>query len=120
MIVQDRPTKKWISVLAGFGAVFLLSACSGGEPSESDIQAVIKAGYDKSAESARTMSGGVLPDGMLPQFFGAKKIGCAAAQGSAGYNCDIEIDASKPIIGRSQEMVKLRFVKSDNGWVIVQ
>lgn len=112
--------KKRAAVLVGFGAVFLLSACSGGEPSEKDIQAVIKAGYDRSAESARTMSGGVLPDSMLPQFFGAKKIGCAEAQGSVGYNCDIEIDASKPIVGRSQEMVNLRFVKSDNGWIIVQ
>lgn len=119
MISLNQSVKKWAAILASSSAVFLLFACSS-EPSESEIQAVIKAGYDRSAENARTMSGGVLPDSMLPQFFGAKKIGCAAAQGSAGYNCDIEIDASKPIVGRSQEMVKLRLVKGDNGWVIVQ
>jgi hypothetical protein len=47
-----------------------------------------------------------------------KKIGCAPAQGDPGYNCDVEVDATLPLAGRTKNVTKIRFTKGSDGWVV--
>jgi len=49
-----------------------------------------------------------------------KKLGCAEAQGAAGYNCDVDIDVTAPFVGRTKNTSKLRLIKGSDGWQIVE
>jgi hypothetical protein len=51
---------------------------------------------------------------------GVKKVACAAAQGSAGFSCDIELDMTVPLAGRSKSVKSVRFVKASDGWQVSQ
>lgn len=53
-----------------------------------------------------------------------KKVGCLKAEGKNGYQCDVDIDLDikLPFIGFQKQsgIQSLRFVKTDNGWSVVQ
>lgn len=98
--------------------IFALGGCGGGEPSESDISGAI----EKQLKSQLESSAGVLKEEDLT-INSIKKIGCKEAEGSSGYNCDIDvdIDIKMPFIGKQKQkgVQTLRFVKTDEGWSAV-
>ncbi len=113
---------KAIPYIAACG-VLLLSACSG-EPSE---RAIRKA-FDRSLSEAMQNSGeagaafGLSPsavESLTPKLHSLKKIGCKAAQGAEGYNCDVEIDIELPIFGRQKDTTNVRLVKASDGWRVL-
>lgn len=96
-----------------------LAGCSSG-PSEGDIGKVVKAEIEKSNHQFDNIAGGMMKGKMQTELHSVKKIGCKEAEGSPGYNCDVEIDATAPMVGRHKETAKIRFVKGDDGWKITQ
>lgn len=80
-----------------------LSGCSG-EPSSSDIEKAVRANVDQSNQQAKNFGGKFASDNLLTKVYGVKKVGCAAAQGSSGFNCDVEVDVSAPFVGRSKNV----------------
>ena len=82
------------------------TGCSA-EPSESDITKT----YEKKVSE--------MPAVLAPKLYGIKKLGCAKAEGNRGYNCDLQVDAE--VFGqRNKNGVKVRFVKADDGWVLME
>ena len=86
----------------------VLAGCSG-EPSSGDIEEVVKADMDKANQQ--------MPEGMKAELHSVKKISCVEAKESAGYNCDVEIDVTAPMVGRNKSVGQIRMVKGSDGWV---
>ena len=97
----------------------LIAGCSG-EPSEADIRAVYEAEIAKTNEQMINL-GGEQAANLLgkSELHSITKLACKEADQTSGYNCDVEVDMSVPLLGRSTQMRTRRFVKSDNGWVVI-
>ena len=108
-------------------AVSLFASGCSGEPSEADIKAAFEKDMAKTAQSideAGKMFGGMgksLTDSLgRMELHSVKKIGCAEAKDAPGFVCDVEVDMTVPIAGRSKEMATARFVKGPDGWVVAE
>jgi hypothetical protein len=88
-----------------------LGGCSG-EPSSGDIEKAMKADIEKANE--------MFPGEMKAELHSVKKVSCVEAKRSAGYNCDVEIDVTAPILGRQKDVGQIRLVKGSDGWVTVE
>lgn len=97
-----------------------LCGCSG-EPSSSDVDRAVKATVDAENQQMKKLYGGKLvTNSMLTKVNEVKKIGCSTAQGSSGFNCDVEMDVSAPLVGKQKRIVQMRFVKSSDGWQVTR
>jgi hypothetical protein len=119
----EEDMKFCLSLLA---MLLIMAGCSG-QPSEADIKAAFEKDMAKTAQSideAGKMFGGLgtsLTDSLgKMELHAVKKIGCAEAKDAPGFVCDVEIDMTVPIAGRSKEMATARFVKGPEGWVVVK
>ncbi len=108
-------------------AASLLAAGCSGEPSEADIKAAFEKDMAKTAQSideAGKILGGVgkaLTDSLgKTELHAVKKIGCAEAKDAPGFVCDVEVDMTVPLAGRSTETATVRFVEGPDGWVVVK
>jgi len=103
--------------------VIALGGCSG-EPSSVDIEKAIKALVEQEnqqlKQTAGKLGGKGAADDYLTKVHEVRKIACTAAQGSSGFNCDVEMDLSMPLAGRQKAVKQLRFVKSSDGWQVTK
>jgi hypothetical protein len=106
--------------LCALAPVSLLIAGCSGEPSEADIRAVYEAEIAKTNEQMINL-GGEQAANLLgkSELHSITKLACKEADQTSGYNCDVEVDMSVPLLGRSTQMRTRRFVKSDKGWVVI-
>jgi hypothetical protein len=108
--------KKLLVVLFG---TTLLAACSGGEPSEKDIEAALLAQLQQQLSASSDV---FKPEDVVVNAI--KKVGCVAAEGSAGYQCDVDIDVvvTLPYVGEQhqQGVQSMRFVETETGWAAVE
>ncbi|GAA0779910.1 hypothetical protein GCM10009108_18910 [Castellaniella ginsengisoli] len=95
-------------------ALLLLAACSS-EPSQADLQAAVQKAVDRQNESMQSMVGGVLD---MPKFAlnGVEKLSCTSSRDKPGYVCDIRLDITRPLVGRTVDQATARFIKTDQGW----
>lgn len=98
-------------------SVIALAGCSGGEPSSADVEKSIKAMTDEAVQELE--KAGTMPQHLRPTIHAVKKLGCAAAQGEAGYICDVESEVSTPATGRLKAVEKYRLVENSDGWVSI-
>lgn len=97
-----------------------INGCSS-EPSSGDIEKAIRAAVDQENQQAKKMFGEKIATGdMLTKVHEARKVSCAAAQGFPGFNCDVELDVSVPLVGRQKAVKQLRFVKASDGWQVTK
>ena len=108
-------------------AVLLAVAGCAMEPSDADIRAALEKDIAKSAESIDSAgkifggAGKALTDAIgKPELHGVKKIGCTEAKDARGFVCDIEVDMTAPLAGRSKETTTARFVKGPEGWMLMK
>lgn len=92
-------------------SALLLTACSG-EPSSSDIEKVLQSGFAQFNTQMTTFAG----RGAKVEVHSIKKLGCKS-DGSNAYVCDVEVDVTNPMTGRSKSVAPLRLVKGSDGWV---
>lgn len=100
-------------VLAG---TVLLSACSG-EPSESDLQRAVEGQYNTFNASTRSM--GVTAAASQFTVHGVKKVGCKKGATPKEYACDVEVDVTVPLIGRSKSVKNLRLQDKGDAWQVL-
>lgn len=98
-------------------SVFALVGCSG-EPSDSDVERAITEATDQAM--AQLKESGVLSDNLVVTIHAIKKIGCAPAEGEAGYICDIESHVSTPMTGEVKGIEKYRLVEKDGSWLALE
>lgn len=108
-------------------AVLLAAAGCSGEPSETDIRAAFEKDSVKNNaslnEAGKVMGGaGKALTDMIgkTEIHAVKKIDCVAAQNAPGFVCDVELDITVPLTGRTRDMVQARLVKGPEGWVLAK
>lgn len=101
------------TVLSTLLLALTLAGCSG-EPSSGDIEKAVKADVEKVNQQ---MKDNPFTRSMTTEVHAVKKISCVEAKESAGYNCDVEIDVTAPLVGRSKNVGQIRLVKGSDGWV---
>jgi hypothetical protein len=90
--------------------LLLFTGCSS-EPSEADM---------KKAYEAKLAQIKAIPNSNSDlKLYSVKKVACAKAEGNPGYNCDVEVDAENFKV-RAKNTLKARFVKGDDGWVVIE
>ncbi|MEH3087910.1 MAG: hypothetical protein PGN26_15555 [Xylophilus ampelinus] len=99
------------SALLPISAALLLTACSG-EPSSGDIEKVLQSGFAQFNTQMAAFAG----RGAKVEVHSIKKLGCKA-DGSNAYVCDVEVDATNPMAGRTKNVSQLRLVKGSDGWM---
>lgn len=114
---MNRPS--FLPAAAALLLTALLAGCSG-EPSSGDVEQAVKASVEASNQQLNKLGGNLVPAGLKTEVHAVKKVGCAKAEGSAGFNCDVEVDATAPIVGRSKQLQQLRFVKGEEGWQVAR
>jgi hypothetical protein len=128
-LVHTQPLEKIMKMMpiAALCILVLLAAGCSGAPSETDIKAAFEKDMAKTAQSideAGKMFGGMgksLTDSLgKMELHAVKKIGCTEAKDAPGFVCDVEIDMTVPIAGRSKEMATARFVNGPDGWIVVK
>lgn len=95
-----------------------LSGCSG-EPSEADLKNALIKEVDKANVLLDKSSGVLGAQSLKTEVKEVKKIGCKESSDSAGYNCDIKITATSPMLGTTTNNGTARFVKGDDGWEVI-
>ncbi len=99
------------SALLPISMALLLTACSG-EPSSGDIEKVLQSGFAQFNTQMAAFAG----RGAKVEVHSIKKLGCKA-DGANAYVCDVEVDVTNPMTGRSKTVAPLRLVKGSDGWV---
>lgn len=99
---------------------FLLVACSGTGvgPTEKEIRQLLQSEIDLMNAHAKTIEGvgRMKTESMIPELRKVKNHGCV--KDSHAYLCDVTIDVFVPAMGEQKRTARLRFVKTDDGWVI--
>ena len=96
-------------------STLVISACSSG-PSESDIKALLESEVDKMTAMVGELGGSSMSE-MLKVDIHKVTIHRCEEERSDVYRCDVEVDATAPITGRSVERSEIVLAKSDNGWI---
>lgn len=106
-------------------ALFCLG-CSG-EPSDKDLRAALERDAAKHSQALNQTAGifgghGQTLLGMIGtvEIHAVRKIGCVEAGQVPGFVCDVEVDMTVPVVGRTKDMTQARFVKGPDGWVMVR
>ncbi len=101
-----------ISLLAA--ATALIAACSGA-PSENDIETLLQSETAKLSKMMESI-GGEAAKSMTPVIHHIKINSCDKVRDEV-YTCNIDIDATAPIVGRSVENTEITLAKTSDGWV---
>lgn len=116
--VRGRPIRLF-SVIAGV----VISAC-GGEPTESDLQLAFQTSVGKAQAMAYalTVPRGLPKLGSLAEtkLHDVRKLDCQRAKDVAGYVCDVEVDVTAPLIGRTTQIGTVRMVRGTDGWQVLE
>jgi hypothetical protein len=91
----------WIVAFACLSAS--LVGCTGG-PSESEM----KAALEKAASSPF----------LKIEILMVKNLGCQ--KDGAAHVCDVEMETNAPMVGKSRNAAKIRFIKTDSGWQVTR
>lgn len=107
-----------VSIAAVFIASYSNFTTASNEPSEEDIIGAVHLQFDKVIAQTIDMVGERAID-IAPELHTVKKLGCTKAIDKGGYNCDVEIDASKLFEGRMSEIKSIRFLNTGGEWVAI-
>lgn len=91
-----------------------LSACSGG-PSEGDIKALMEAEADQANNMVRSLAGSSASPSMQTTIHDVTVHECAEVRDDV-YRCDVEVDVTAPLVGRTTQRSNLVVRETDAGW----
>lgn len=100
------------------GSTLLLSACSSG-PSERDVKALIEAQLEQMSAMLGEMGGESMSGMLKVEIHDVTLHGCEEERTDV-YRCDVEVDATAPLVGRSVERSEILLAKSKDGWIQTQ
>lgn len=111
----DRPVRRSAmraTLLTGIAA--LAGGCSG-EPSAQDIREALQ----QQASAAQQQAGRVLGGAFGVEIHDVKKLGCESTSQKNAGQCDVEIESTVPIVGRTKQAGRIRLVDGDDGWIAI-
>ena len=95
-------------------AALALIACSSG-PSESDIQALLEAQVTQTNSMLKGMVGSDMASEMQAKIHEVTLHGCDEIR-DATYRCDVEVDLSVPMAGRTTTRSSMTLTQTEAGW----
>lgn len=98
-------------------ATILITACSGA-PSENDLEALLQAETAKLSKMMASI-GGDAAKSMTPVIHDVKINKCKKVRDDV-YTCNVDVDATAPIVGRNVDNTDLTVAKTSDGWVPVR
>lgn len=108
-------------LLGAAALALVLAGCSKG-PSSADVEALIRAESENITQQMEALGGafgGDLARAITPEVHSVHVIGCEEVRHNV-YRCDLEIDATRPMIGRKSEVTQMEFVRLKDGrWSIL-
>lgn len=95
----------------------LLAGCAVG-PTDAEIKAALEKDLEASQSPLR-----LIDKAMSARLTAVKQIGCSKDKEGAAYVCDLQmtVETTNPLTGKVDSKDgtdKLRFVKTDKGWVV--
>lgn len=92
----------------------MLAACAA-EPNDEDIRLA----YEHSLQST---TGRFVGDQLAQNIkvLAAKKVACQKSAEAPGYVCDFTYRSELPVVGQRDGSAKGRFVKGEQGWLLVE
>jgi len=97
----------------------LMVGCAG-EPSEQDIHKAYAAEIEQGRAQVDGEDGEQLAELLeATELHSVKKLGCRKAELNSGYICDVKVDMTAPLLGRVEYKRSERFVKNEDGWVVI-
>ena len=101
-------------------AVTFIAGCSANSgPSNAEVEDAVRANFNTYNEQVKAMEGGMFGN-VEVAVHGVKSLGCKSAISANGYTCDVEVDATVPMAGRSKGVSEIHLVKAASGWQVVQ
>lgn len=100
----------FVAIVAG-----ALAACSG-EPGDEDILSALRAEAKGVNDTVQSLVG-ALPEGFQGKVLAARKLGCQ--EDPPGWRCSVALTLQLPILGAQDSKTTLKFVRTDQGWVLV-
>lgn len=105
---------KIIRLSVMLAATALVAGCSDA-PSEKDIATLLQAETEKLSKMMVSIGGDALKS-MTPTIHNVKINRCNKVRDEV-YTCNIDVDSTAPIIGRSVENTELTLAKTSDGWM---
>lgn len=109
--------KAAIAAVAVLSIAALLAGCAAG-PNDAELKAALEKDFESSNSPQR-----LIDKAMSARLTAVKQIGCSKDKEGAAYVCDLQMtmETTNPLTGKvdiRDSAAKLRFVKTDTGWVV--
>jgi len=111
----DRPIHRSALRAALFTGVAILAGGCAGEPSAEDIREALQ----RQASAAQQQAGRVVGGAFGVEIHDVKKLGCESTSQKNAWQCDVEIESTVPIVGRTKQAGRIRLVDGDDGWIAI-
>ncbi|ADM99407.1 hypothetical protein BM451_12060 [Dickeya dadantii] len=97
----------------------MLSGCGGREPTEQDIGQAVDEMVAQTNQEMKQKVGTLFNDAMVLKINSLKKLNCIRSE-NKGYQCNVDLDMSLPLVGNKKETVNFTFIQEDGVWKLVK
>ncbi|MCL6407463.1 hypothetical protein HLB25_20905 [Dickeya dadantii] len=97
----------------------MLSGCGGREPTEQDIGQAVDEMVAQTNREMKQKVGTLFNDAMVLKINSLKKLNCIRSE-NKGYQCNVDLDMSLPLVGNKKETVNFTFIQEDGVWKLVK
>ncbi|NAT76648.1 hypothetical protein CWD78_03610 [Dickeya dadantii] len=97
----------------------VLSGCGGREPTEQDIGQAVDEMVAQTNQEMKQKVGTLFNDAMVLKINSLKKLNCIRSE-NKGYQCNVDLDMSLPLVGNKKETVNFTFIQEDGVWKLVK
>ncbi len=109
--------RNYSTALSTLIIALLLAGCAAG-PTDAEIKAALEKDLEASQSPLR-----LIDKAMSAKLTAVKQIGCSKDKEGAAFVCDLQmtVETTNPLTGKVDSKDgtdKLRFVKTDKGWVV--
>lgn len=99
-----------LKIYTPLAVLLLLAGCTAG-PSEQDIQQAVAGQY----AALNGFMGNLTNGAAMAELHSVEKVGCEKARDNV-YVCDVVIDSTAPLVGRSKTTQQLTMMRTRDGW----
>ncbi|WP_238556052.1 hypothetical protein [Dickeya sp. NCPPB 3274] len=97
----------------------VLSGCGGREPTEQDIRHAVDDMVAQTNQEIKKKVGTLFNDEMVLKINSLKKLNCIRSE-NKGYQCNVDLDMSLPLVGNKKEIVNFTFIQDDGSWKLIK
>ncbi|ANE77673.1 hypothetical protein JFB36_00085 [Dickeya solani] len=97
----------------------MLWGCGGREPTEQDIRQAVDDMAAQTNQEMKQKVGTLFNNAMVLKINSLKKLNCIRSE-NKGYQCNVDLDMSLPLVGNKKEIANFTFIQEDGVWKLVK